>query len=89
MTSESATDLKLLEKGQIIISTPEKWDALSQIWKQHKMVQQVILFIVDELHLIGGEGGPILEVIVSRMRYISSQIENHIRVLHRDSTTIR
>jgi len=28
---------------------------------------------VDELHLIGGEGGPILEVIVSRMRYISSQ----------------
>ena len=74
LTGESTTDLKLLKKGQIIISTPEKWDALSRRWKQRKLVQQVILFIVDELHLIGGEGGPILEVIVSRMRYISSQI---------------
>jgi hypothetical protein len=38
-----------------------------------KLVQQVSLFIVDELHLIGGEGGPILEVIVSKMR-----LNNHI-----------
>ena len=51
------------------------------LWKQRKLVQQVSLFIVDELHLIGGEGGPILEVIVSRMRYISSQIENNIRII--------
>ena len=36
---------------------------------------------MDEIHLIGGEGGPILEVIVSRMRYISSQIENRIRII--------
>ncbi|XP_057859614.2 DExH-box ATP-dependent RNA helicase DExH12 [Cryptomeria japonica] len=81
LTGETATDLKLLEKGQIVISTPEKWDALSRRWKQRKQVQQVSLFIVDELHLIGGEGGPILEVIVSRMRYISSQIENRIRIV--------
>jgi pre-mRNA-splicing helicase BRR2 len=39
------------------------------------------LFVVDELHLIGGEGGPILEVIVSRMRYIGSQPENQIRIV--------
>jgi pre-mRNA-splicing helicase BRR2 len=42
---------------------------------------QVSLFVVDELHLIGGEGGPVLEVIVSRMRYISSQTENQIRIV--------
>ncbi|WCJ44783.1 U5 small nuclear ribonucleoprotein helicase putative [Euphorbia peplus] len=81
LTGETATDLKLLEKGHIIISTPEKWDALSRRWKQRKYVQQVSLFIVDELHLIGGEGGPILEVIVSRMRYIASQTENKIRIV--------
>ncbi|KAL0313818.1 UNVERIFIED_CONTAM: DExH-box ATP-dependent RNA helicase DExH12 [Sesamum angustifolium] len=78
---ETATDLKLLERGQIIISTPEKWDALSRRWKQRKHVQQVSLFIVDELHLIGGQGGPILEIIVSRMRYIASQLENKIRIV--------
>ncbi|KAL2331128.1 hypothetical protein Fmac_018709 [Flemingia macrophylla] len=81
LTGETATDLKLLEKGQIIISTPEKWDALSRRWKQRKHVQQVSLFIIDELHLIGGQGGPILEVVVSRMRYIASQVENKIRIV--------
>ncbi|XP_016503617.1 DExH-box ATP-dependent RNA helicase DExH12-like [Nicotiana tabacum] len=81
LTGETTSDLKLLEKGQLIISTPEKWDALSRRWKQRKHVQQVSLFIIDELHLIGGQGGPILEVIVSRMRYISSQVENKIRII--------
>ena len=41
----------------MIISTPEKWDVLSRRWKQRKNVQNVNLFIVDELHLIGGEEG--------------------------------
>ncbi|KAG7971339.1 hypothetical protein I3843_07G129200 [Carya illinoinensis] len=81
LTGEATTDLKLLEKSQIIISTPEKWDALSRRWKQRKPVQQVSLFIIDELHLIGGQGGPVLEVIVSRMRYIASQVENKIRIV--------
>ncbi|EYU30521.1 hypothetical protein MIMGU_mgv1a000041mg [Erythranthe guttata] len=81
LTGETATDLKLVEKGQIIISTPEKWDALSRRWKQRKHIQQVSVFIVDELHLIGGQGGPILEVIVSRMRSIASQVENRIRIV--------
>ena len=45
------------EQGNIIISTPEYWDVLSRRWKQRKNVQSVSLFIVDELHLIGGESG--------------------------------
>ncbi|CAA7057085.1 unnamed protein product [Microthlaspi erraticum] len=81
LTGETALDLKLLEKGQVIISTPEKWDALSRRWKQRKHIQQVSLFIVDELHLIGGQGGPVMEVIISRMRYISSQVGNKIRIV--------
>jgi len=39
------------------VSTPEKWDVLSRRWKQRKNVQTVSLFIVDELHLIGGDEG--------------------------------
>ena len=30
---------------------------LSRRWKQRKNVQNVNLFIVDELHLIGGDNG--------------------------------
>lgn len=81
LTGESATDLKLLSKGQIIICTAEKWDVLSRRWKQRKNVQNIQLFIVDELQLIGGEDGPVLEVVCSRMRYISSQLEKQIRIV--------
>ncbi|PQQ13425.1 DExH-box ATP-dependent RNA helicase DExH12-like [Prunus yedoensis var. nudiflora] len=81
LIGERSRDLKQLQKCHIIISTPENWDALSRRWKQNKNVQQVSLFIVDELHLIGGQGGPVLEAIVSRMRYISSQTENKIRIV--------
>lgn len=35
--------------------------------------------VLDEVHLLGIERGNILEVIVSRMRYISSQTETPIR----------
>ncbi|XP_002165482.2 U5 small nuclear ribonucleoprotein 200 kDa helicase isoform X1 [Hydra vulgaris] len=81
LTGETSGDLKLLAKGNIIISTPDKWDVLSRRWKQRKNVQNVNLFILDELHLIGGENGPVMEVICSRMRYISSQIEKGIRIV--------
>ncbi|EPQ10851.1 U5 small nuclear ribonucleoprotein 200 kDa helicase [Myotis brandtii] len=81
LTGKTSTDLKLLGKGNIIISTPEKWDILSWRWKQRKNVQNISLFVVDEVHLIGGENGPVLEAICSRMRYISSQTERPIRIV--------
>lgn len=49
--------LLFFSKGNIVISTPEKWDVLSRRWNQRKNVQNVNLFIVDELHLIGGVVG--------------------------------
>ena len=81
LTGETGTDLKLIAKGQIIITTAEKWDVLSRRWKQRKNVQNIQLFIVDELQLIGGEEGPILEVACSRARYISSQLESPARMI--------
>ncbi|XP_045541112.1 putative U5 small nuclear ribonucleoprotein 200 kDa helicase [Papilio machaon] len=81
LTGETATDHKLLNKGQIIITTAEKWDVLSRRWKVRKSVQNVSLVIVDALQLLGGEEGPVLEVVCSRMRYISSQIGRPIRIV--------
>lgn len=81
LTGETGTDLKLLGKGQVIVTTADKWDVLSRRWKQRKNVQNIHLFIVDELQLIGGEEGPVLETVCSRMRYISSQIEKAIRIV--------
>ncbi|BHF63398.1 hypothetical protein SprV_0200639000 [Sparganum proliferum] len=81
LTGETATDLKLLARGQIIVTTPDHWDVLSRRWKQRKHVQSVNLFIADELHLVGADGGPVYEVICSRMRYMASQIETPLRIV--------
>ncbi|KAL6500059.1 hypothetical protein OROGR_027969 [Orobanche gracilis] len=64
-TGDTETDSRLFNKGQIIISTPEKWDAFSCRWYNRQHMQYISLFMVDELHLIGGQGGPVLEVVVS------------------------
>ena len=75
LTGEPQADVKLLERANIALATPEHWDAVSRRWRQRKAVQGVSLFIVDELHLIGGRHGPVMEVITSRMRYMSSQLD--------------
>lgn len=37
--------------------------------------------MIDEIHLLGADRGPILEVIVSRMRYISAQTGVAVRIV--------
>ncbi|RUS18546.1 Sec63 Brl domain-containing protein [Endogone sp. FLAS-F59071] len=81
LTGETSADLKLLERGDVIVCTPTQWDVISRRWKQRKNVQTVGLFIADELHLIGGDVGPTYEVIVSRMRFIAPQTNNPIRIV--------
>jgi len=49
----------------VIISTPEHWDMLSRRWKQRKDIQDVSLFIIDELHLIGQDIGVGLFIVVT------------------------
>ncbi|KAF0300038.1 putative U5 small nuclear ribonucleoprotein helicase [Amphibalanus amphitrite] len=75
LTGETGTDLKMLAKGAIVVSTPERWDVMSRRWKQRRNVQAVQLFIADELQLIGGETGPVLEVVCSRMRTEGGGVE--------------
>jgi activating signal cointegrator complex subunit 3 len=55
-----------------VTTTPEKWDGISRNWRNRAYVKNVALIILDEIHLLGEERGPVLEVIVSRMRFLSS-----------------
>ncbi|GAV70037.1 DEAD domain-containing protein/Helicase_C domain-containing protein/Sec63 domain-containing protein [Cephalotus follicularis] len=81
MTGDYTPDLMALLSADIIISTPEKWDGISRNWHSRSYVSKVGLLILDEIHLLGSDRGPILEVIVSRMRYISSQTERAVRFI--------
>ncbi|KAH8676320.1 Sec63 Brl domain-containing protein [Xylariales sp. PMI_506] len=81
LTGETATDLKLLEQGDLILATPTQWDVLSRQWQRRKNILTVELFIADELHLLGGQAGYIYEIIVSRMHYIRTQAELPLRII--------
>ncbi|KAE9386751.1 Sec63-domain-containing protein [Gymnopus androsaceus JB14] len=81
LTGETTADLRLLEKGDVIVCTPSQWDVISRRWRQRKNVQTIGLLIADEVHLVGGEVGPTYEVILSRTRYVSAQTEIKTRIV--------
>ena len=68
-------------KADLVITTPEKWDGISRNWSNRAYVQKVGLVIFDEIHLLGQDRGPVLEVIVSRMNLISTKTGNKVRMI--------
>jgi antiviral helicase SLH1 len=81
LTGDNTPDTRTIRNADIIVTTPEKWDGISRSWQTRSYVQQVSLVIIDEIHLLGGERGPILEIIVSRMNYIASQKKGDVRIV--------
>uniref|UniRef100_A0A7S3G5F7 RNA helicase n=1 Tax=Palpitomonas bilix TaxID=652834 RepID=A0A7S3G5F7_9EUKA len=79
LTGDFTPDIRALNAADIIIATPEKWDGISRSWRQRSYVRKVSLIILDEIHLLGADRGPILEVLVSRMRFIAANSGYPIR----------
>ncbi|OLY81608.1 putative helicase mug81 [Smittium mucronatum] len=76
LSGDVAPDFSLIEKSDIIVTTPEKWDGISRRYKQVDYVKNISLIIFDEIHLLGSDRGPILEAIVSRMNMIGSSLNS-------------
>ena len=49
-------------RADVIITTPEKWDGVTRGWRNRDYVRSVRLVIIDEIHLLGEDRGPVLEV---------------------------
>ncbi|KAH8735702.1 Sec63 Brl domain-containing protein [Ilyonectria robusta] len=81
LTGDNTPDTRTIQDADVIITTPEKWDGISRSWQTRGYVRQVSLVIIDEIHLLAGDRGPILEIIVSRMNYIASSTKNAVRLL--------
>ena len=71
-------DLQILEKFDLVISLPEHFDVISRRWSVRPAFAQIGLIVADELHLLT-ENGSVYEVVVSRMRYASSQFDEPIQ----------
>ena len=81
LTGDVTPDARAIKSADVIITTPEKWDGISREWKNRNYVQQVRLLIIDEIHLLGTDRGPILEVIASRSKYIGNSLGFRIRIV--------
>ncbi len=60
LTGDITPDMKALKTADLLIVTPEKWDSISRGWKRRDYVQNVELVIIDEIHLLGVDRGPVL-----------------------------
>eukprot|EP01028_Stygiella_incarcerata_P000722 TRINITY_DN110_c0_g1_i1.p1 TRINITY_DN110_c0_g1~~TRINITY_DN110_c0_g1_i1.p1 ORF type:complete len:2139 (+),score=504.33 TRINITY_DN110_c0_g1_i1:433-6849(+) len=74
LTGEGPLDVGLVEQSNVIVCTPREWDVVSRNWQRKAVFQEGIqLFIMDDLHMVGYEGGHTMEVVMSRMRSISPE----------------
>lgn len=64
LTGDTQLTRAEMDRTQIIVSTPEKWDVISR--KGGDLVENVHLLIIDEVHLVGDERGPVVESLVAR-----------------------
>jgi ATP-dependent DNA helicase HFM1/MER3 len=69
------SQMKNVQNASIIVTTPEKWDSMTRKWKDHiKLMKMIKLFLIDEVHMLKEERGAVLEVVVSRMKSIGSDV---------------
>ncbi|KAF5946804.1 hypothetical protein HYC85_017032 [Camellia sinensis] len=75
-----------IEETQIIVTTPEKWDIITRKSGDRTYTQLVKLLIVDEIHLLHDNRGPVLESIVARTVRQIETTKEHIRLVGLSAT---
>ncbi|KAI9092146.1 Sec63 Brl domain-containing protein [Phlyctochytrium arcticum] len=66
-----------VQKSNIIVTTPEKWDSMTRRWRDYKNLMGLVkLILIDECHSLNEAGrGATLEVVVSRMKTVNAELQ--------------
>ncbi|AAS54603.1 AGR113Wp [Eremothecium gossypii ATCC 10895] len=67
LTGDSNLTRQQIMEAQILVSTPEKWDVITRNGLNRHYTKLVQLLIIDEVHLLHDERGPVIESIVARL----------------------
>lgn len=87
LTGDSNLTKHQIESTQILVTTPEKWDVITRKSNDASYINLVKLVIIDEIHLLHDERGPVIESIVSRsMRQTAKNNENNVRFVGLSAT---
>ena len=75
LCGDTKKDLKTVRSSNLTVCTPGHFDALSQRWRERKLLQGMHLVVVDGIHYMGDEVlGPTLECVISRLRYATHEL---------------
>ncbi|KAJ2162499.1 Pre-mRNA splicing [Coemansia sp. RSA 552] len=68
LTGDSQLTKQQITETQLIVTTPEKWDVVTRKGGEGSYTTLVRLVIIDEVHLLHDDRGPVLEALVCRVR---------------------
>ena len=86
LTGDSQLTKAQIAETQIIVTTPEKWDVISRKSTDTSYTNLVRLLIVDEIHLLHDDRGPVLEAIISRTIRRMEQMNDPVRLVGLSAT---
>lgn len=86
LTGDSQLTKAQIAETQIIVTTPEKWDVISRKSTDTSYTNLVRLVIIDEIHLLHDDRGPVLEAIISRTIRRMQQMNDPVRLVGLSAT---
>ena len=86
LTGDRQLTKQQIAETQIIVTTPEKWDIITRKGTDRSYTQLVRLVIIDEIHLLHDERGPVLESIVARTIRQIEQTQELVRLVGLSAT---
>ncbi|KAI9164452.1 Pre-mRNA-splicing helicase BRR2 [Blastocladiella emersonii ATCC 22665] len=86
LTGDAQMNKQQLQDTQMIVTTPEKWDVITRKGTDRSYTALVRLIIIDEVHLLHDDRGPVIEAIVARtLRHIEAT-RDHVRLVGLSAT---
>jgi len=86
LTGDRQLTKQQIADTQIIVTTPEKWDVITRKATDLSYTNLVRLIIIDEIHLLHDDRGPVLESIVSRTIRKTEQTGEPVRIVGLSAT---
>jgi pre-mRNA-splicing helicase BRR2 len=86
LTGDSQMTKQQIAETQIIVTTPEKWDVITRKSTDTSYTNLVRLIIIDEIHLLHDDRGPVLESVVARVIRRMEQTSQYVRLVGLSAT---
>ncbi|KAG7292219.1 hypothetical protein NEMBOFW57_002254 [Staphylotrichum longicolle] len=86
LTGDRQLTKQQISETQVIVTTPEKWDVITRKATDISYTNLVRLIVIDEIHLLHDDRGPVLESIVSRTIRKTEQTGEPVRIVGLSAT---